>query len=155
MLCGDGHLHKECPRAEKENSTPNCCNYNLQEGERPHPSSYRGCRHPKEESLRRTNRSSLNKGAPWRTFSSNYVTPGQSFAEALRSKSGQQPPMLQAQQARATAAEPMRGPPPVAQQAQPAGQSVQTSNVNSVSLDDMFKVVAVVQQIMTELNGAV
>jgi hypothetical protein len=63
--------------------------------------------------------------------------------------------MRHAQQAQGTAAEPMRGPPPAAQQAQPAGQSVQISNVNSVSLDDMFKVATVVQQIMTELNSAV
>jgi hypothetical protein len=63
--------------------------------------------------------------------------------------------MRQAQQAQGTAAEPMRGPISAAQQAKPAGQSVQTSNVNSTSLDDMFKVATVVQQIMTELNGAV
>jgi hypothetical protein len=63
--------------------------------------------------------------------------------------------MRQAQQAQGTAAEPKTGPPPAAQQAKPAGQSVQTSNVNSASLDDMFKVATVVQQIMTELNGAV
>jgi hypothetical protein len=49
----------------------------------------------------------------------------------------------------------MRGPPPAAQQAKPTGQSVQTSNVNSVSLDDIFKIATVVQQIMTELNGTV
>jgi hypothetical protein len=36
LWCGGGRLHKECPEAEKENSTPNCCNCNLQEGERPH-----------------------------------------------------------------------------------------------------------------------
>jgi hypothetical protein len=152
LWCGGGHLHKECPEAEKEKSTPNCCNCNLQEGERPHPSSYRGCRHAKEESLRRRNQRSPNKGTSGRTFSSNYVTPGQSFAAALRSNPGQQPPMRQAPRA---TAEPMRGPPPAEQQAKPAGQSVQTSNVNSTSLDDMFKVATVVQQIMTELNGAV
>jgi hypothetical protein len=62
--------------------------------------------------------------------------------------------MRQASEAKRTAAEPMRGPPSAAQQAKPAGQSVQTSNVNSTSLDDMFKVATVVQQ-MTELSGAV
>jgi hypothetical protein len=35
------------------------------------------------------------------------------------------------------------------------GQSVQAPPVNSSSLDDMFKVAIIVQQIMTELNGAV
>jgi hypothetical protein len=155
LWCGGGHLHKECPEAEKEHSTPNCCNCSLQEGERPHPFSYRGCRHAKEESLRRKNQRSLNKGTSGRTFSSNYVTPGQSFAGALRSNPGQQPPMRQAQEAQGTAAEPMRGPTSAAQQAKPAGQSVQTSNVNRTSLDDMFKVATVMQQTMTDLSGAV
>jgi hypothetical protein len=153
--CGGGHLHKDCPEAEKENSTPNCCNCSLQEGEQPYPSSYRGFSHAKEKLLRRKNQSSLNKGAPGRTLSSNYVTPGQSFAAALRRNPGQQPPIRQAQLEQGTAAEPMREPPPAAQQAKPAGQPVQTSNVNSVSLDHMFKVATVVQQITTELNGAV
>jgi hypothetical protein len=35
------------------------------------------------------------------------------------------------------------------------GQSVQTPQVNSQLLDNMLKVVTVVQQIMTEFNGAV
>jgi hypothetical protein len=35
------------------------------------------------------------------------------------------------------------------------GQSVQANSVNSSPLNDMFKVAAIVQQIMTELNGAV
>jgi hypothetical protein len=155
MWCGGDHLHKECPEAEKETSTSNCCNCSLKEGERPHPSSYRGCSHAKEELLRRKNLSSLNKGAPGRTYSCNYVTPGQSFAAALRSTLGQQPPIRQAQLKQGTAAEQTRGPPPAVQQAKQAGQSVQTSNVNSVSLDDMFKVATVVQQIITELNGAI
>jgi hypothetical protein len=43
----------------------------------------------------------------------------------------------------------MKAPPPAAQQAKPTGQSVQTSNANSMTLDDMFKVATVVQQIMT------
>jgi hypothetical protein len=35
------------------------------------------------------------------------------------------------------------------------GQSVQTPHVNSKTLDNMLRVVTVVQQIMTEFNGAV
>jgi hypothetical protein len=38
---------------------------------------------------------------------------------------------------------------------QKPGQLVQAPPVNSSSLDNMFKVATVVQQIMTELNGAV
>jgi hypothetical protein len=36
-----------------------------------------------------------------------------------------------------------------------SGQSVRANDVNSSSLNNMFKVAAIVQQIMTELNGAV
>jgi hypothetical protein len=35
------------------------------------------------------------------------------------------------------------------------GQSVPASNVNSLPLDNMFRVITAVQQIMTEFNGAV
>jgi hypothetical protein len=38
---------------------------------------------------------------------------------------------------------------------QQPGQSVQACNVKKSNLDTMFKVASVVQQIMTELNGAV
>jgi hypothetical protein len=38
---------------------------------------------------------------------------------------------------------------------QETGQSVQAPNVNSQPLDNMLRVVTVVQQIMTEFNGAV
>jgi len=36
-----------------------------------------------------------------------------------------------------------------------SGQSVQANSTNNSTLNDMFKVAAIVQQIMTELNGAV
>jgi hypothetical protein len=38
---------------------------------------------------------------------------------------------------------------------QNAGQSVQASNLSSVSLDIMFRVATVVQQTLTEFNGVV
>jgi hypothetical protein len=41
------------------------------------------------------------------------------------------------------------------QQQQNTGQSAQASNVNSASLDNMFRVASVVQQIMTGINDAV
>jgi hypothetical protein len=41
------------------------------------------------------------------------------------------------------------------QEQQKAGQSAQAPNVNSLSLDKRLKVVTVVQQNMTESNGAV
>jgi len=36
-----------------------------------------------------------------------------------------------------------------------SGQSVQANSTNNSTLNDMFKVAAIVQQIMTELNGAI
>jgi hypothetical protein len=46
-------------------------------------------------------------------------------------------------------------PPPLRNNQQVTSQSVQVSNVKTLSLNDMFKVLAVVfQQIITELNGA-
>jgi hypothetical protein len=44
---------------------------------------------------------------------------------------------------------------PASGQQQNAGQSVQAPNVNSQPLDNMLRVVTVVQQIMTEFNGGV
>jgi hypothetical protein len=44
-------------------------------------------------------------------------------------------------------------PAPVRQQN--AGQSVSAPDVNSLPLDNIFRVVSVAQQIMTEFNGAV
>jgi hypothetical protein len=46
-------------------------------------------------------------------------------------------------------------PPPLRQKQQVSSQSVQAPKANSSSLNDMFTVVAtIIQQIMTELNGA-
>jgi hypothetical protein len=87
-------------------------------------------------------------------FSSNYTTPGLSFAAALQNNAEQQ---QQLQPRRV----PVAGPPavetpnaPASVRQQNAGQSVPTPDVNSLPLDNMFRVVSVVQQIMTEFNGA-
>jgi hypothetical protein len=46
-------------------------------------------------------------------------------------------------------------PPPIRQKQQVQGQSVQTPNVNSSYLNNLFKVVATIfQEIMTQLSGA-
>jgi hypothetical protein len=80
--------------------------------------------------------------------------PGVSFVAALRGSTAQQQP--QAHQV------PVADPPtevklstPASGQQQNAGQSAQALTVNSQPLDDMLRVVTVVQQIMTEFNGAV
>jgi hypothetical protein len=53
LWCGGSHLHKECPEKDNAASTPACCNCHLAEGEKPHPATYRGCRHAREELQRR------------------------------------------------------------------------------------------------------
>jgi hypothetical protein len=81
-------------------------------------------------------------------FSSVLTTPGVSFAAALRGSTEQQHP-----QARQTRPEKRSVPTPAPQQK--TGQSVQTQHVNSQPLDNILRIVTVVQQIMTEFNGAV
>jgi hypothetical protein len=144
LRCGGGHLHKECPETQKENSTPNCCNCKLKEGEQPHPSNYRGCSHVKEESLRRRSQRSTPKETLGRTFASRRTMPRKSFAAVLRGN----PQQLQTEPAEMTA-------PLITPKTQVSGHSVQSSSATTSSLDDMFKVAAIVQQIMTEFNGAV
>jgi hypothetical protein len=87
-------------------------------------------------------------------FFSNNTKPGLSFAAALGNSNDQK----QHQPQRASVA----GPTPVGKRSVPApvrqkdaGQSVPATNVNSPPLANMFRVVTVVQQIMTEMNGLV
>jgi hypothetical protein len=86
-------------------------------------------------------------------FSSKHVAPGQSFVAALRGDMQQHPQVQRAQQAqnpedRAQIQSTMQS------HTQKTCQSVQAPSVSNFSLDDMFKVANVVQQIMTQLNGA-
>jgi hypothetical protein len=87
-------------------------------------------------------------------FSSNYNKPSLSFAAALRNSDEQQ---QQTHPQRASLA----GPTPVGKRSVPApvrrkdaGQSVPATNVNSSPLDNMLRLVTVVQQITTQFNGA-
>jgi hypothetical protein len=153
MWCGGGHLHKDCPEKINEESTPACCNCTLADGEKPHPSNYRGCSHAREE-VRRRRAQRAPKNTTGRVFSSNHTKPGVSFAAALRNSDDQKQPQPQ----RASVA----GPTPVGKRSVPAparqkdaGQSVPATNVNSPPLDNMLRAVIVVQQIMTEFNDAV
>jgi hypothetical protein len=151
LWCGGGHLHKECPEKGNTTSTPACCNCRLAEGEKPHPANYRGCRHAKEE-LQKKKTQKSPKNTTGRVFTSTPTTPGVSFAAALRGRKEdqQQPPAGQVAVAAPGAVK------PTPQQRQlPTGQSVRAQNVNSEPLDNMLRVVTVVQQIMTEFNGAV
>jgi hypothetical protein len=88
LWCGGRHLHRECPEKGKEDSTPACCDCKLAEGEKHHPSNYRGCSHAKEE-MRQRKIPRAPKPNTGRAFSSKYIMPGVSFAEALQSKADQ------------------------------------------------------------------
>jgi hypothetical protein len=118
-------------------------------GEKPHPANYRGCKHAKEELLKKKSQRAP-KTTTGRVFSSARTTPGISFAAALRS-SGDQQQQPQANQV------PVATPPTKVKHNIPApalqqtGQSVQAPSVSSHHFDNMMKVV---QQIMTEVSGA-
>jgi hypothetical protein len=53
LWCGGGHLHEECPERENAAYTPACCNCQLAEDEKPHPTNYWGCKHVREELQRK------------------------------------------------------------------------------------------------------
>jgi hypothetical protein len=72
--------------------------------------------------------------------------PGKSFAAVLRGNPLPQQPQIEPAEMTA---------PPITSKAQVTGQSVQASSATTSSLDDMFKVAAIVHQIMAELNRAV
>jgi hypothetical protein len=126
----------------------------MAEGEKLHSANYRGCRHAKEEMQKKSQRTS--KTTAGSLLSSKLTTPDMSFAAALRSKTEEQQ-QPQTYQVAGTATIEPRVPVALPQQEQQkAGQSVRAPNANSLSLDKMLKVVVtLVQQIMTESNGAV
>jgi hypothetical protein len=87
-------------------------------------------------------------------FSSIRTTPGISFAAALRgSAEQQQQPQAQVPVTSSTTTGIKHIPAPALQQE--TGQSAQAPNTKNQPLDNMLRVVTVVQQIMTEFNGAV
>jgi hypothetical protein len=88
-------------------------------------------------------------------FSSNLTTPGVSFAAALRGSTAQQ---QQPQARQVPVADPsteVKLSTPASGQQQNVGESVRARTVNSQPLDNMLRVVTVVQRIMSEFNGAV
>jgi hypothetical protein len=151
MWCGGGHPHKEYPGRGNAASIPTCCNWKLVNEEEPHPSNYRGCRHAKEEKQKRKSQRAP-KSTRERAFSFNHTTPVLSFAAALRSNTEQnqepQPPLVT--QAYPTTVVEICAPLPLRYNKQVPSQSVQAPNVNSLSPNNIFKVVATVyQQIIT------
>jgi hypothetical protein len=153
-LCGGDHLHRECPEKGKEDSTPACCNCKLAEGEKPHPSTYRGCSHAKEE-MRWKKIPRTPKPSTGRAFSSKYTTSSMSFAEALQSKADQTQQSHLSQAAAAATVTVIQPRVQTSSKWQQAGQSAPAHILNSSPLDNMVRVVTVVQQFITEYNGAV
>jgi hypothetical protein len=99
------------------------------EGENPHLSNYRGCSHAKDL-LQRKAQNALVNHLPGRMSSTRYTTPAISFAAAL-----------QAHHNKCT-------------ETTHHSEVVHTPGVHSVSLDETFKVSTAVQQIMSQINGA-
>jgi hypothetical protein len=136
-------------------STQACCNWERAEGEKAQPANYRGCSHAKEEMQKRKGQRT-KKPAAGRVFSSTLTTTGVSFAAALRGRrEDQQQPAARQVMAAPSAPEPSTSAPPPLPKQQATGQSVPAPNVNSMPLDNMLRAITVVQQIMTELSGAV
>jgi hypothetical protein len=136
-------------------SIPSCCNCKLLEGDKPHPANYRGCTHAKEELQKKKTQRTPNT-TTGRVFSSNLTMPGVSFVVALRGSTAQE---QDPQACQVPVADPVTGiqsrKPAPGQQQQTSGQSVRVQNVNSQPLDNMLRVVTVVQQIMTKFSGSV
>jgi hypothetical protein len=117
-----------------------------------HPANYRGCSHTWEE-LKKNKSQRAPKITTGKVFSPVLTTSGVSFAEALRGSADKQ---------RHQACHvPTAGPPTTEKQSvsspaseQKSDQSVRAPIVNSQPLDNMLRVVTVVQQIMTEWNCA-
>jgi hypothetical protein len=126
----------------------------LAEGEKPHPANYWGCRHAKEELQKKKKIQRAPKTTTGRVFSSARTAPGVSFAAALRGSGGQQQQPQANQVPVATPPTKVKHNIPAPALQQTTGQSVQAANVSSHPFDNMLKVVTVLQQIMTEVSGA-
>jgi hypothetical protein len=137
---------------ENTSSTPVCCNCQVVEGEKPHPANYRGCRHAKDE-LQRKKLQRTPKPTTGKVFS-NTVTPGVSFAAGLRGGASQEQRSLPRELPVAVKTEARKASVPAPVQQQKTGQSFQACHLSSQPFDNMFNVVTDVQQIMTEVSGA-
>jgi hypothetical protein len=140
--CVGSHLNKECSEKGNASSTPACCNCQLAEREKAHPSNYRGCKHAKEMLILKSQRTPT---------ASKLITPGV-FRGGSR-KQQQRPHPLQVTMAGPATMEPWAAASSQQEQ-QVSGPSVLVPNVNSLPLNSTLREVTV-QPIMTEFNGAV
>jgi hypothetical protein len=141
------------PRERKYIFHLNMLNCRLAEGEKLHHGNYRVCRPSKEMQKKKSQRTP--RTTTGRVFSSNLTNKSTSYSVALRNKTEEQ------QQPRTYH---MAGPDKFEHRVPAAlpkhkqkktSQSIRVPNINSLSMDKILKVVVtVVQQIMTESNGA-
>jgi hypothetical protein len=121
----------------KEQSTPSYCDCMLKDGQIPHPSTYTGCSHAREEMLKKKSQKAASKGPAGRLFSSMYTTPEHSFAAALRSNTQQKhQPHHQIVQPQQVPMERKMLQPPIHQQQhtqQSSGQPVQALYLHSAT----------------------
>jgi hypothetical protein len=155
LWCGGSHLHKECPEKGNAASTPACCNYQLAEGESPSCQlsglQTREGGDPEKEVTEDT-QDYNGKGVLFQPHNSRCVLHGgplrqdRGRAVASDTPGGGGNPCHNETKGLCT--------PTPAQSA--ANRSVsQAPNVNSQPLENMLRVVTVVQQIMTEFSDAI
>jgi hypothetical protein len=152
VWCGGGHLHKECREKENVDSKPTCCNCKLEDGEKPHCSNYGGCKTAKEELQKKKAQKPQAKETTGRVFTTRLVSSTVSYAEALKGKESGQPRLMQQQQYQPA---PGGGEREQESSVKEGNQSGQPSGNKKSTMDNMFKVINVVQQIMTGLNESV
>jgi hypothetical protein len=109
--------------------------------------NFRGCRQAKEEMRKKSQ--TTPRTTTKLEFSSNLTTPGMFFAAVLQRQ-------RQTHQVASPATMDLKVLAAICQhEQQKCGQSIRASNVNNLSLEEMLNiVVTVVQQIMTDYNGA-
>jgi hypothetical protein len=154
VWCGGGHLHRDCPGKENRESTPACCNCKLAEGEKPHTPNHRGRKLAGEEPQNRKTQKQQTKESAGRIFSSRLATSTVSFAGAVKGQQRNQTQQIQTPTATAGRADKAEKHSTEEEREQPVEPGRMTGNNNTSSLDNMFKVATIGQQIMTGLNEA-
>jgi hypothetical protein len=146
LRCEGGHLHRECPQKGKDNSTPACCNFKYTGREKSHPTNYSDCSHAKDEKC-------LHQEQLLEGHSPNTVHQACASRRLYRTRSTNHSSRPIHDRLNVQTLSNNRGPPTPLKQRQ-TDQSVPAPSVNSLPLDNMFRVVAIVQLIMAEFNGA-
>jgi hypothetical protein len=152
LVVQGSHLYEKCPEKVNTSSTPACCNCRLAEGEKAHPTNYSGCRHMMEARKRKLQRES--KTTKGRVFSSNLTTPCLSFTAVLRSNTATAAATSTPGCSETSSHNEPEHPCAFAAPTTTGNRSVRVPNINSLPLNNMFRVVTVLKKIMTEFNGA-